>query len=192
MEIVIDGTTALVYLIAGVICGLVSVQSKIIFPSKTKFHRVLWFAMAVGMVFFGINEVLDLQNQFTNTIKSIAMVQGWYAWGQQAQIIFIYSLAISALLVVTIIFWLVRENWHQYWLLLFGILIIVRFVIVRAATFYGVSIISFSQFSGGIRMNWLLELLGAAIIVLGASLNLAGLGRSKYREKLEDHTFAEE
>jgi Mg/Co/Ni transporter MgtE len=78
--------------------------------------------------------------------------------------------------------WFFRKVWRHYWLLGLGIVFIARFVIVRAATFYGVALPELSRFTGGVRINWLLEFVGAFIIFLGAGWNLR---QTKVRKKTE-------
>ena len=173
-------------------CGLVALRSHLIFSSKHNLNRFLWFGMTSGMVLFGINEDLDLQTLFTNGIKTLALDQGWYAWGQDAQVVFIYGLAISSSFIMIMVLWFVREDWRQYWLLTFGLLVITRFVIVRAASFYAVPITELSQFSGGLRINWMLEIIGAVFVVIAASLNLKRFWQSNLRRQQKSHAFAEE
>ncbi|MCA9978356.1 MAG: hypothetical protein KC413_21495, partial [Anaerolineales bacterium] len=135
-------------------------------------HRLIWGVLTVGMLFFGINKQLDIQSWFTAVIKTIAYEQGWYEFGQRAQVIFIAGMAVVSLVVLAVGVWFFRHVWRQYWLLGLGVLFIARFVIVRAATFYGVSLPELSHFTGGFRVTWMLEFLGAVIIALAGIVNL--------------------
>ena len=53
-----------------------------------------------------------------------------------------------------------------------GALFIIRFVVVRAAGFYKVWVPSMSFLPSGMKINWLLELIGALTIGVAAYLNL--------------------
>jgi hypothetical protein len=55
---------------------------------------------------------------------------------------------------------------------LFGGAALGRFVVVRAATSNGVQLSELSRLTGGIRINWLLELIAVCIIVIAALANL--------------------
>jgi hypothetical protein len=124
------------------------------------------------MFFLGVNKQLDIQSWFTAVIKTIAYVQGWYEFGQRAQVVFIAGMAVVSIFGLVICVWFFRHVWRQYWLLGIGLLFIVRFVIVRAATFYGVSLPELSRFTGGFRITWMLEFLGAIVIALAGIVNL--------------------
>lgn len=165
--------TVLAYLVAAFVCGLCVVRAEQIFGKAHLWqHRLIWGALALGMLFLGINKQLDIQTWFTTVIKTIAYVQGWYEFGQRAQVLFIAGMALVSLVVLVASIWFFRHVWRQYWLLGLGLLFIARFVIVRAATFYGVSLPELSRFTGGFRITWLLEFLGAVVISLAAILNL--------------------
>jgi hypothetical protein len=165
--------TVLVYLVAALSCVLCTIRSEQIFGQEHLLqHRLIWGMMALGLFFLSINKQLDIQSWFTAVIKKIAYVQGWYEFGQRAQIIFVAGMAVVSIIVLVVGIWFFRHVWRQYWLLGLGILFIARFVIVRTATFYGVSLPELSRFTGGFRINWMLEFLGAVVIALAAILNL--------------------
>lgn len=171
--------TVLAYLVAAVSCVLCTIRSEQIFGQGHLLqHRLIWGMMALGLFFLGINKQLDIQSWFTAVIKRIARTQGWFDLGQQVQILFIVGLALVSLVLLMAGIWFFRHVWRQYWLLGLGLVFIARFVIVRAATFYGVTLPELSRFTGGIRINWILEIGGASIITLGAWLNLR-LARTK-------------
>lgn len=167
-----DNITFILYLIAGLVCILVALRSHLIFSDRYSSHRLLWFGLAAGMILFGINELLDLQTPFTWFIKDLAWQQGWYESGQQAQNIFLVGLVLISMLLLGLILWAVRKEWRKYWLLIFGLLLIARFVVVRAAYFYGVPLPELSQLIGGLKINWTLEFLGAVMVIIAASANL--------------------
>jgi hypothetical protein len=124
------------------------------------------------MFFLGLNKQLDLQTWFTNTIKEIAWIGGWYEAGRAMQVWFIGGLALVGMVAGIGLLWYMRRVWRHYWLLSLGVLFIARFVVVRAAGFYGVDLPRLSQFTGGVQINWLLEFLGASIISVAAGVNL--------------------
>jgi hypothetical protein len=165
--------TVLAYLLAAGGCALCSIRAERIFGREHRLqHQLIWGVLAVGLLFLSINKQLDIQSWFTAVIKTIAYEQGWYEFGQRAQIIFIIGLIAISLTAIIIGAWFFRHVWRQYWLLGLGLLFIARFVIVRAATFYGVSLPELSRFTGGFRITWLLEFLGALVITMAAILNL--------------------
>lgn len=165
--------TVIAYLLAAAACLVCAWRAERIFgPDHLWKHRLVWSGLALGLLFLGINKQLDLQSWFTAVVKVMAYEQGWYEVGQRAQILFVAVLGLATIVVLTVVAWQMRHVWRQYWLLLLGILFLARFVIVRAASFYAVPLPELSQFSGGLRITWMLEILGASCIATAALLNL--------------------
>ncbi len=165
--------TTAVYLVTAVLCLLCARSVKRIFPDgDPRPHALIWGGLAFLLFFLGLNKELDLQTWFTSTIKGIAWEQGWYAYGQRAQVLFLLVFALIGLVSVAVIGWSVRRYWRSYIFLLLGLLAILRFVGVRIASFYGIYLPELSRFTGGLRINWLLELIGVLLIAVAALLNL--------------------
>lgn len=173
--------TVLAYLLAAVACAICAWQADKIFGDEHVWqHRLVWGVMAAGLFFLGINKQLDLQSWFTAVIKSVAWQYGLYDLGRRAQVFFIAGMALVSLVIVAVIAWAFRHVWRQYWLLLLGLVFIARFVITRAAGFYGVSLPRLSRLTGGFQITWMLEILGTLVIGLAAYLNIR---RGQKREK---------
>jgi hypothetical protein len=173
--------TVVAYLLAAVVCAVCAWQADKIFEDAyTWQHRLIWGVLAIGLLFLGINKQLDLQTWFTAVIKETAWEYGLYDLGRRAQVYFIAGMALVSLVVLTVLAWTFRHVWRHYWLLLLGLLFIARFIITRAAGFYGVSLPRLSQFTGGFQINWLLEITGALLIGLAA---LSNIRRGQKREK---------
>ncbi len=165
--------TTAVYLITAVLCLLCALSARQLFPgADPRPHALIWGGLAAGLFFLGLNKELDLQTNFTATIKGIAWEQGWYAYGQRAQVLFLGVFALVGFALVLVLAWSVRHYWRNYLFLLLGVAAILRFVGVRIATFYGITLPELSRFTGGLRINWLLELIGISLIALAALLNL--------------------
>lgn len=173
--------TVLAYLLAAVACAICAWRAEEIFGEEHVWqHRLIWAAMALGLLFLGVNKQLDLQSWFTAVIKKNAWEYGLYDLGRRAQVFFILGMALVSFVIFVGIAWTFRHVWRQYWLLLLGLVFIARFVITRAAGFYGVSLPRLSQFTGGFRITWMLEIAGALVIGLAAYLNIR---RAKKREE---------
>lgn len=165
--------TVVVYLLAAVACAVCAWRADEIFEGENVWqHRLIWGGMALGLLFLSINKQLDLQTWFTAVIKTTARQYGLYDLGRQAQLYFIFAMILLSLILVGVIAWVFRHVWRHYWLLLLGLVFIARFIIVRAAGFYGVALPRLSQFTGGFKINWLLEIIGALVIALAAYMNI--------------------
>lgn len=165
--------TMLVFVVAGGLCLLCAVRADRIFDRGNVWaHRLIWGGMGFLLFFFAVNKQLDWQTDFTVLVKQIAWEQGWYAYGQRLQVLFVFGLMAVALLGLLFFAWHLRHSWRRYWVLLLGLLLLARFITVRAASFYGVVLPEFSQYTGGFRITWLLELFGALILAAAAWGNL--------------------
>ena len=165
------GTVA-IYLIAAIGCLLCAADAKRIFGAEqVGVHRLVWAGMFVIMLFLGINKQLDLQTFFTSVIKALARHYDMYELGKRSQGVFLGLLGGTAIGGMGVVAWMIRRQWRRYVFLILGALFIVRFVLVRAGGFYGVSLPRVSVLTGGVKLNWLLEILGAAVVAVAAFLN---------------------
>ncbi len=168
--------TVVMYLLAALLCFVCAWKAERIFrDGHVWLHRFIWGSLGFGLLFLGVNKQLDLQSWFTKVVKAIVRQQGWYEAGQGGQGLFILGLLVISGLAFLVGLFFLRHVWRQYWLLMFGVLFIVRFVITRAAEFYGVDLPKLSQFTGGYRILWAMEFLGAFFIALAAIYNLRRL-----------------
>ena len=165
--------TVAFYLGAAAGCLATALFARRIFKDgQARVHQLIWLGLAAFLVFLGINKQLDLQSWFTAVVKAIAWEQGWYEAGQRAQVLFLAGFGLVGVTAVAILGWLVRRSWRHYAFVFLGLLVILRFIAVRMATFYAIPLPELSQFTGGFRINGALELIGTAVITLTALNNL--------------------
>ncbi len=136
-------------------------------PSKER--RLLlafWATVLCAMVLLGVNKQLDLQTWLTEIGRDLAKSEGWYRRRQAVQIAFIGAISlmgIAGLLEATLV---LRSVFRRIAGALLGLGFLVTFVIVRAASFHHIdALLGY----GTIRLNWVLELGGIALIALSAS-----------------------
>lgn len=172
--------TVIAYLTASVGCLLCAINAKLIFGAKqVRVHQIIWGVMFFVMLFLGINKQLDIQTWFTAVIKALARHYDIYELGKRSQGGFIALLALVALGGMVTAAWMIRKHWRRYIFLIFGALFIVRFVLVRIGIFYRVSLPRLSVLTGGIKLNWLLEIVGAIVVAAAAFLNWRYARRQK-------------
>ena len=165
--------TAAFYLGAAAGCLATAWFARRIFnDGRARAHQIIWLGLAAILFFLGVNKQLDLQSWFTAVVKAVAWEQGWYAYGQQAQVLFLAGFGLVGVTAVVSLGWLVRRSWRHYLFVFLGLLVILRFIVVRIGTFYAIPLPELSQFTGGWRINGALELIGAAVIALTALNNL--------------------
>lgn len=159
-----DWITVAAYLIAAV----VSVQaSKQAWLRREPRDNIFWRVTAGLLMFFAVNELLDLQILFTAIGRQHAIQHGWYSEHRQVQYKFIIGLSVTAVIVGLVTLWLTRHMQVAVRVALFGLGLIGLFVLFRAASFY-----HFDDFlgRGNPAFNWgsIQEILGIMIVATSA------------------------
>jgi high-affinity Fe2+/Pb2+ permease len=93
----------------------------------------LWRVISIGFIGLGINKQLDLQTAFTELGRVLASMQGWY---EQRRTWFIVAVAAICLLMAVVFLVLARRAPMPTWLALVGVVIVLGFVTIRAASFH--------------------------------------------------------
>lgn len=124
-----------------------------------------WTCVALCMVLLGFNKQLDLQTWFTEVMRDLALTQGWYEQRQRYQVAFIAALAVSGVIALGALAFALRRVIGQVLGGTIGLVFISTFVLVRAVSFHHVDRM---LGTGRIRLNWVLELSGIAIIFVSA------------------------
>lgn len=144
-----------------------------------------WGTLALLLLFLGVNKQLDLQTFLTLTGRRIAIAQGWYENRRIVQLFFVAVVGIAGVLSVLAMRLLVRKH-SDLRLPLAGFVVLLVFVIVRAASFHHIDQMINFRF-GGVRMNWVLELGAISLVALGAATvrrRLGAAGTASAREAL--------
>ena len=138
---------------------------------------LFWLGLSVILLALAVNKQLDLQTALTAAGRCVAQAQGWYAERRSVQIDFIRGVMAAAALTAVLLIWIMRRIIDDTWLALIGLIFLLAFVAVRAAGFH-----HFDRFLGhqigSLRMNWIMELGGIAMISANA---LYLLGRRSRR-----------
>lgn len=151
------------------LCAYKSLQvvksSQRIFNPPMQRQRLLWLAITGIMLFLGVNKQLDLQTFFTATARHLAWKQGWYEDRHLLQQIFIWTLGLAGLTSITALFLLYYKVLRLHAFAIVGLCALLVFIMIRASSFHNVDSFLGSRILG-IKMNWLLELSGIALIML--------------------------
>ena len=124
-----------------------------------------WLSVGFVMVALGVNKQLDLQTYFTESMRDLALSQGWYGDRRRYQIAFIAALALGGVLAFALLASALRPVIAEVLGGAIGLVLITTFVLVRAASFHYVDRL---LGAGRLRLNWVLELSGIAVILLSA------------------------
>lgn len=146
-------------------------RGKLNFKSKIENRKSLlptfWFALCGLMVALGFNKQLDLQTCFTQVGRDMARSEGWYEQRRAVQVIFVVTIFLLGVLTIAASYWYIHGAWRRYRFAFFGIVFLIIFVIIRAASFHHIDL--FLKIGvAGLKMNHILELGGILFIAYSA------------------------
>jgi hypothetical protein len=125
-----------------------------------------WATLALAMFVLGLNKQLDLQSWFGQTGRDMAIAQGWYDVRRTVQAVFIVVLALGAFGVVLAARRAWAGLWHEYRFVFVGIVVLLVFIVIRAASFHHADeIIGIDV--GGTNLGRAFEMLG--VLTIGAA-----------------------
>ncbi len=152
--------TVLLYFVSAIRTGF---KAKLNYYNKENCY--FWLSLTVLLIFLGLNKQLDLQSNLTDWLRTSAKRHGWYEQRRAYQSLFltITGLAIPILLLSLRVF--LYHSWQRYKLTWVGIVLLLIFITVRAASFHHVDII-FYQTIGSLRYYQALELLAISLIIV--------------------------
>ena len=130
--------------------------------------RALWLGLAVVLLLLGINKQLDLQTIVTELGRIAAKAHGWYGSRRPVQLVFILLVALVGLGVFRAVLLLAEGELRSMRVVLLGTLFLVCFVTIRAASFHHIDRLLGTDI-GGFRMNWIIEIGGILLIIVGAA-----------------------
>jgi len=173
--------TVAVYLTTACLCGIYACRPYGLSANASlRQHRAFWLSLTVVMLFLGINKQLDLQSWFTQIGRQLARSQGWYSERHIVQIWFTIGMAVVGFLVLASLWWIFRRTLRSHGLALFGLVFVVTFVVMRAASFH-----HFEEILGWrlahYRMNNVLEIGGTTCVGIAALIGI--LRRAKTNVK---------
>lgn len=135
--------------------------------SSSARERTFWIGTAITLLLLGINKQLDLQTDLTTVVREAALSEGWYSERRDAQGAFILLIALlGAVCGFFLLVWL-RETSTAVKVAAAGLMVLVAFVFMRAASFHHIDYWVTIRIAG-LRSGWWLELLGIATIACAA------------------------
>ena len=141
-----------------------------------------WLGLTLLLIFLGINKQLDLQTNLTQWLRGVSKAHGWYSQRRGLQLVFVslMGLAIPLLLIALRAF--LYHSWQRYKLTWIGIVLLLVFVLVRAASFHHVDTF-FYKTIGSLRYYQALEMLAISVIIISTFVNnkLKLLNNSQYK-----------
>ena len=139
-----------------------------IHPHEARHQRLLarfWLVACVTLTVLGVNKQLDLQSLFTQLLRDAAHQQGWYDSRRSYQFAFVVIIAGAGVVGVVAMAWVWRRVLDRVWIALLGLMWMMSFVVIRAASFHHVDTFLRSITRAG---TVAFELSGIAMVAAGA------------------------
>lgn len=135
---------------------------------------IFWYSLAAVMLGLGLNKQLDLHTLLTMIGREIAKRDGWYNQRRQFQLVFVIACAAIGLTCTVASLYVIRGRWRQCGLAFLGIVFLLTFIVIRAASFHHVDKLIYGLPFVENRVNAGLELAGSLMVCLGAFLASRG------------------
>jgi hypothetical protein len=171
------GSTARGWALGPIALALLGQRRRLAALPEAARMSALWKALAIGLLLLGINKQLDLQTALTEMGRIVAHSQGWYERRRRVQIDFIIGVVLAGVWLVRSVLLLAGENLPRLGLALVGVVFLCCFVAIRASSFHHVDIL-LGTYLGGLKVNWIMELGGIALVGFGAYSERRALTRA--------------
>jgi len=127
----------------------------------------LWRALTVACVLLALNKQLDLHNAITAVGRQLARSEGWYGERRHVQLLLLVVLALAGGAGLA---WVLRRTgpqWRRHRLTWAGIVLLVTFIGIRAASFHHLDELLRVEL-GGFRLHAVIEFGGICLLFLSA------------------------
>jgi len=143
-------------------------------------HALFWIALSALMLGLGLNKQLDLQTWLWLAGKHIAREQGWYEQRRAVQAIFVGGIGLSGLALLSLFYWLVRDDLRRHLAALLGITSLLSFVSVAAASLHHIDVVlgwRYAQLSIGRTLE-----AGGVLLVCASALHAAIVSKRRVKK----------
>jgi NADH:ubiquinone oxidoreductase subunit K len=163
---VVGWITVVLYFAAACACWWIARTKR---DELTAAEHFVWRTLAVGLAALGVNKQLDLQSALTELGRILANDEGWYNYRHRVQRVFILGVGATAVVIGVGLLIVLRRSSAATRLTMLGACTLLAFVVIRASSFHHVDVFISSTW-WGIRGNWLVEVGGLLVILVGAGL----------------------
>lgn len=155
--------TVALYLVTAYVCWRLSGRLRGS-GAITGSEAFIWTAIAILFLALGINKQLDLQSALTEIARVLARAQGWYERRGKVQMAFVAAVVAVCLVAAIIVLFMIRRAPAITWLAALGTVMVLVFVLIRAASIHHIDLIIGSTVLG-LRWNWILEIGGILTVM---------------------------
>ena len=139
---ILGWAVTIAYFIAAGLCGMCALRARIKDIEESIVHRpssfrpsasLCWWALAVFTLLLGFNKQLDLQYLVVDVAQRMSREQGWFAARDAVRKGIILGCAFVFIVLLSWMAWNARRVWRRYVLPVFGVILLVAFVLIRAS-----------------------------------------------------------
>ena len=152
--------TVLLYFLASFSTGY---QAKI--ANKNEESSYFWLGLTILLIFLGLNKQLDLQTNLTEWLRTTSKAHGWYEQRRSLQLVFVSLMGLTIPLLLISLRAFLYNSWQRYKLTWIGVVLLLVFVLVRAASFHHVDTF-FYKTIGSLRYYQAIEMLAIGLIMI--------------------------
>jgi len=152
-------------------CAIVAFFSARIQPKMDRRSFFFWNMVSLLMLLLGINKQLDLQSLLTEMGRQIARHQGWMEQRRVVQFWFIVCFSTISMAGFLCFVFIMRDLFSRFKLAFIGLLFLLGFIIIRAASFHHFDEVLHSRI-WTLKMNWIIELSGIFIVLASAVVEI--------------------
>jgi len=133
-----------------------------------------WLFAAALFTLLGAAKLLNFQGLLTGSLRELAKSNDWYADRRLPQLAFVVVVGLLALGAAAALAWTGAGKWRRelrrHLMVAVGVVLLLGFLVIRAASLHQVDAFLYATTVGGVRWNALIELGLVALIALGAIL----------------------
>lgn len=164
--------TLLAYFLTSMLCAFGALSQ--LFQRRDFFF---WLLLTLLLIFLGLNKHFHLHNYITEMLRGLAKSHGWYGERRRVQMLFIVMLGLLLPIIFFIFRTMLAQLWLRYRIIITGSVLLIIFIVVRAASFHHVQAILYTNI-GSIRLYQLIELLIISLIFIGSLFKIKAISRS--------------
>ena len=133
---------------------------------------LFWLLMCLGLGVLGLNKQLDLHVRAIDLSRPILDERGWYATRDDWLPYVVISIAVMSLVLLAAAVLVMRGLWSRVWVAVLGAGVLCFFVFERGYSVWVKKLPLEQEVWLGMQINHLIEMVGIALIIGGAGLNL--------------------
>lgn len=170
------------YLVAAVFCFLAGRNQQL---SRDRRLPWFWFVLSALMFGLGLNKQLDLQVLLVQIGREVARQDGWLQYRRLVQAVFVIIGAGVGIAGLAAAVSVIEGRWKQFGLSFLGTVLLLAFVVIRAAYLSNVSRLMDRIPVASIWINNGLELSGTVLVALGALINVLPSRQSPSKDTIK-------